>query len=92
MVKIGKVLIIVILALLCINLSLAAKPTPQIDDVSLTIIYPKAQAYTFGEDFRIYIMVANSTTGITLTNSSVGCVLFISNHSNNDIVYQKYQT
>jgi hypothetical protein len=72
--------------LLVLTLVSGVKPDPQINPTGLDIVYPKAQAYELGQDFNIYIMVNNFTTGLNIDNTTASCVLYVSNHSNNDIV------
>jgi len=80
-----NILLLLVLCLICVSFVSSVKPTPQVsNDVGgLSIAYPKAQAFKFGEDFDLYFHIFNSTAGNLLTNTGVNCSIHIYNESDN---------
>jgi hypothetical protein len=82
------VLLLVVLLLVSVGV-VAVKPTPQLSGGlgGITIVYTKAQAFKFGEDFDIYLHIFNSTDSTPLSNISsynISCFLHIYNETDNE--------
>jgi hypothetical protein len=81
--RINKLIIgLIISLLLVITLVNAVKPAPEISTGGLTIIYPKAQAFIYGQDFDLYFHVFNSTNR-PQDNTTVNCTIHIYNETDN---------
>ena len=67
----------------------AVKPSPQFSVSGVEVVYPKAQAYGLGDNFSVFIMAVNVSSGLPFSNDSVVCTFYVSNHTDNSIVFVK---
>ena len=82
---------LLVLCLICVSFVSSVKPSPQVSSGGITIVYPKAQAFTFGEDFNLYINIFNSSNGLPYSNSTglgIGCFIHIYNDTNNEHIFK----
>lgn len=88
-----NLLLLVVFVLLCVSFVSSVKPTPQVFSSSsgISIVYTKAQAFKFGDDFDLYLHIFNISNGLPYTNSSVygiKCWIHIYNDTNDEHIFK----